>query len=264
MPADIVCVASLKGGVGKTTTAFALGCAGAAAGMSVVVLDLDAQVALTRQLQVPQRGPDGIGLTTVLEVLTGQGRLKDALVDVRDGFWVVRGSKDLYSLVMKPEQLRALLSELKAQHDLVVIDTEPGKRYIQSAMQLSDVILVPTGLDTVALPGACDTLQQALDLGIGGRICGMLATNVRRPMTRDARELLESIRAVELALASVMYSTVRWPAALSIGSLDGNPDLAEFAGSLLTEVLETRCRVDHLAKFVPMMLSLVEPAGAGA
>ena len=259
MPADIVCVASLKGGVGKTTTTFALGCAGAARGLSVVVLDLDASISLTRQLQVPVKDSSGATLATVLEVMTGERGLKDALSAVREGFWLVRGSKQLYSVVVQREKLERVLAGLRKQHDLIVIDTEPGHAYLNSAMEVADAIVIPTVLDTVAMPGACDTIQQALDLNVGKRVCGLLASNVRRPMTKDARDLLDSIRGFDVGLETVVYSTVRWPAAVAGGSLTGTPDLADLADRLLDEVLVRRCDPSRLKSFVPLMLSLVEP-----
>ena len=66
MPAEVITIASLKGGVGKTTSSYALCAAAAAGGLKVIAIDLDPTGGLSNALERAKRN------VTVIDVLHGR------------------------------------------------------------------------------------------------------------------------------------------------------------------------------------------------
>jgi chromosome partitioning protein len=154
-----IVIASIKGGVGKTTTAVQVG-----AGMSqradvgaVVLIDGDAQGQLGAYLGVGSAGD-------FPAALLGKKAITEALTPVAefDNLWVMRGNEDTWGLertFVKNEgqkgfqpladRLRDLLQLLTGLVDddqtiLVVIDTAPSYSEIQTAaLLIADYILCP-------------------------------------------------------------------------------------------------------------------------
>lgn len=121
-----------KGGVGKTTTAIAIGCEWAMRGLSVLFVDTDPQRHLVGFAQV------GTGLGFGHEVPT------------------VRA--------MSGEGLRRQLRDAAAGYDLVIVDSPPRYQEIQEAViSCADLILVPTGVTQTEVWALRDaaTLAQA-------------------------------------------------------------------------------------------------------
>src|SRR6202158_3627617 len=75
VPAEVITIASLKGGVGKTTSSYALCAAAAAGGLKVIAIDLDPTGGLSNALERAKRS------VTVIDVLHGRVSLRDALID---------------------------------------------------------------------------------------------------------------------------------------------------------------------------------------
>src|SRR5580704_17081633 len=75
MPAQIITVTSLKRGVGKTTTTYALAAAAVAQGLRVISLDLDPTGGLSNTLEKRGTYP-----ATIYDVLQGRVSLRDGLV----------------------------------------------------------------------------------------------------------------------------------------------------------------------------------------
>ena len=75
MPAEVITIASLKGGVGKTTSSYALCAAAAAGGLKVIAIDLDPTGGLSNALERAKRS------VTVIDVLHGRVTLREALID---------------------------------------------------------------------------------------------------------------------------------------------------------------------------------------
>src|ERR1700692_3088129 len=55
VPAEVITIASLKGGVGKTTSSYALCAAAAAGGLKVIAIDLDPTGGLSNALERAKR-----------------------------------------------------------------------------------------------------------------------------------------------------------------------------------------------------------------
>ena len=138
-----------KGGSAKSTTAYNLAGAYAAAGWRSLLVDLDSQASLTRALSDEPVGPElGIG-ARIAEPARG---LADTIRAVDDLIDLVPGDRSIEvaaaALAQNPAgplRLRLLLDAVAADYDAIIIDTAPMLGFTQtSALLAGDVAIVPT------------------------------------------------------------------------------------------------------------------------
>ncbi|AGS36029.1 hypothetical protein B841_12921 (plasmid) [Corynebacterium maris DSM 45190] len=121
----IIGVINAKGGVGKTTTAIYLGCAFAAEGKPVTVIDLDQQGSASRWADLAESADDPLPFP--VEV-SNVGRLDKTIT--RAG-----------------------------QNAVTILDTPPGDtRSIDAAIKVSDFVLIPTQTSLIEVDRVWETL----------------------------------------------------------------------------------------------------------
>lgn len=231
---EIIAVASSKGGVGKTTTSFSLAAAAAQRG-SVIVVDLDPSISLTTQMQVSITGP------SIEDVLLGRATLEDALIQTKEGILMVPGSRRVFNIHVTLDLLRQTFEPVMDLADTLILDTRPALETMADVLRFSTRTVIPTYLDGVSMPVTADTIHLALETGIGDRVAGVLASNVRRPLTKLARDLYASLQMSGVGLEAVVWNTVQWPTALASGGLTGFPELMDAANVVYDEVLTRSC-----------------------
>lgn len=153
MAAKIVSVINQKGGTGKTTTTINLGCAVAARGKKVLLVDLDPQANLSYSLGVTE--PNG----TIADVFTEAKEFSEVLVE-RSGVTIVPGSTELVdieiSLVGQEERemyLKNLLAEAKG-YDYIFIDCPPSLSLLTvNALAASNEVVIPLQMEVLTLQG---------------------------------------------------------------------------------------------------------------
>ena len=153
MAAKIVSVINQKGGTGKTTTTINLGCALAALGKKVLLVDLDPQANLSYSLGVTE--PAG----TLSDVFTQTRNLGEILVD-KSGVSILSGANDMVdvevSLVGQEERetyLKKILQDAKG-YDYIFIDCPPSLSILTvNALAASDEVVIPLQMEVLTLQG---------------------------------------------------------------------------------------------------------------
>lgn len=134
----VYAIAGGKGGVGKSTTTASLGIALYDAGFDVALVDAD--------LSMPNLGNlfDVERAAGVHHVLADRASVRDVLVEVWDGLYVVPGDESVDLVrAADPSNLPRVTRPLADAVDVVLLDTGAG---------LGHETLVATGLADVALP----------------------------------------------------------------------------------------------------------------
>lgn len=156
----LIVISQGKGGVGKTSLTANLGGQLAAAGLKVLLLDLDPQGNLRRDLGAARN--DGAGLVAALSL----GQPLPIERDVRPGLDLVPGGRkvaDLTALAFAWHQrgddglagnLRRALTAVADDYDLILLDTPPGEAaVVEAAMSAARWLIIPTGADYAGLDG---------------------------------------------------------------------------------------------------------------
>lgn len=155
----VLVVSQGKGGVGKTTVVCNVAGLAASAGVRTLVVDLDPQGNVARDLGFEPN--DGRELLHALVA----GARPSILSNVREGLDVVPGGPALGDLVGLAfsrmqrgegiaEMLYASLSAVTGEYDLVIIDTPPGDRLIvDAAFAVATAVVIPTRSDEASIDG---------------------------------------------------------------------------------------------------------------
>lgn len=155
MTTPILALSNQKGGVGKTTSAANIGALLAAAGLRVLLLDLDPQASLTQAFGINAQGKsiaDVIGGAT-----RGKLQIKDIARRLGDGLDLAPSDIDLAACELglvqrlgRENVLRAALATVKG-YDLIIIDCPPSLGLMTvNALIAAHGVIVPT------LPAASD------------------------------------------------------------------------------------------------------------
>jgi chromosome partitioning protein len=147
----VTTIANQKGGVGKTTSAINLGVLLARGGLRTLVVDIDPQCALTRQLGLGERS---LGVNLV-DVLVGRALAHDAVVGGMHGVDVIPAARELAGVEMslvgelgRERFLRDALEPLLSSYDHVVIDTPPNLGLLTvNALVCAERVIAPVSAE---------------------------------------------------------------------------------------------------------------------
>jgi chromosome partitioning protein len=210
----VVASYNLKGGVGKTTAAVNLAYLAARAGHRTLLWDLDPQGAATYLFRVKPRVKGGGA-----RLVRGRRPIIDAVkatdferLDLLPADFTYRMMDiDLNARPKPNKTLRRLLSPLRHDYDLVILDTPPSLSLVsENVLQASDLVLVPL-IPTVL---SVRTFEQLADFVKGGK--------GRRPALRgyfsmlDRRRKLHTQILAELPSERRDVSTVAIPSASAV------------------------------------------------
>jgi chromosome partitioning protein len=142
----VLCIAQQKGGVCKTTTALSLSAAWALEGSRVLMVDVDPQANLTRNIVDYERLK-----TDISSVYAGKASLASAVAaTLAEGLFIVPARTSLNRVenlersLSTYTTLRREIPKLESSFDLVVIDTPPSLGlFTVSALLAASHILVP-------------------------------------------------------------------------------------------------------------------------
>ena len=144
MMGEAIVITSGKGGVGKTTASANIGTALALNDQRVCLVDTDIGL---RNLDVVL-GLENRIIYDLVDVIEGRCKLHQALVkDKRfeDGLYLLPAAQTRDKLAVSPEQVGALIQELKQEFDYVLIDSPAGiEQGYQNAVAGADRAIVVT------------------------------------------------------------------------------------------------------------------------
>ena len=207
---EIISIINQKGGVGKSTTAHALGSGLASRGHKVLFVDLDGQGNLSQTLNVDNY------VHSVLDVLLGKISAKEAIctggdIDILTSSPSLAGADTLIVEVGKEFRLKEALAPLHDVYDYIILDTPPALGILTvNALTASDSIIIPSQADIYSLQGidqllgTVNTVRRYCNPQLAIR--GILVTryNGRTVLTRDIIEIIQH-RAQEMG--AIFYSS---------------------------------------------------------
>ena len=147
---QIITIANVKGGTGKTTTAAALAQAAVKNGKCVLCIDMDATANLTFITGADKDAPGSY------ELLNGAA-IADTIQRTAQGLDVIAGSAMLATEKTTSgsiDRLRDALKSAKRKYDLIVIDAPPAlSELTYNATMASNGVLIPLETDANAIQG---------------------------------------------------------------------------------------------------------------
>lgn len=205
-----IAIINQKGGVGKSTTALALGSGLTLRGYRVLFIDLDAQGNLTYALGAENRG------ITVMDLLRQVNHAQEAIQQTSQGALIVSspalsGADAIITATGKEYRLKEVLEPLQGQYDYCVIDTPPALGILTvNALTACDGAIIPAQADIFSLHGIShlnDTIQTVRRYcNPGLAIMGIVLTRytARTIISREVSEVMENVAA---QLDTKLYDT---------------------------------------------------------
>lgn len=160
---NIICIASHKGGVGKTTSAATLGSLLSSSGKKTLLVDLDAQRNLTSTFLGARKKPQ----RTLYEAFC-EG--KDIpIFNVRENLDIVPSSLDLGALdtviasrIQRESILSRLIKPIDEMYDYIILDCPSQMGIITvNAFTAAGSLIVPISCDAYAAEGLLQLLEMA-------------------------------------------------------------------------------------------------------
>jgi len=192
-----IAVINQKGGVGKSTTALAIGAGLSLKGYSVLFIDLDAQGNLSYTLGADTKGYNAMG------VLERPETAKEEIQHTPQGDIIasspkLAGADKLLEETGKEYRLKEALESLQGAYDYIIVDTPPALGILAiNALTACTGAIIPAQADIYSLQGigqlnsTIETVKKYCNPSLS--IMGIVITrfNGRSIIRREVAEMLE-------------------------------------------------------------------------
>lgn len=233
----VIAVMNSKGGVGKTSVTANVAGVLAASGKRVLVLDLDPQGNLGRDLgyrYVDDLDDEGKGLFETLsagEPLSPVRGIRDYTEDgggrldvVPGGRWTAMLADVLSGLAQRgadpSERLAEALANVAGEYDMVLLDTPPGEANVQrQALVAAHRILIPTIVDDGSLDGLGGLASRVADVRSINptlSVLGVVLFSLNSSATRIEEQTRAELTVMLGDIAPVFAATIRQAQAAAV------------------------------------------------
>jgi chromosome partitioning protein len=225
----VICIASQKGGTGKTTTAVNMAAAFALFEKKTLVVDCDPLGNATTALGI-NKAQVSRGL---FHVLMGEASFSDVMVDTDLSFLtLVPANYDLFFLENRksafndpPSVLRDIVLSTTNEYDYIIIDSPPSLGYLTiCALTASTYLVIPTQRRIFSIEGLNQLLSLIKRVRSGPnpdlKIAGILFTMIEdewRASYEEVPDFLVSLR------GSLFRTVIPWDTTLADASDFGKP-----------------------------------------
>jgi septum site-determining protein MinD len=178
--AKIYTIASIKGGVGKTTVAGNIGVALGMLRRKTLLVDADlAMGGLTDILGINETK------STLHELLAGKGNIDEAVHKLPGGTDILPAGKGLQGyLKANPKKLGPILRQLAGGYSYVIIDTPPGlSKYNLEPLKIADEVLLVVTPDISAVQAGAKL--ESVAKVFGAKIGGVVVNRIKKPSILD-------------------------------------------------------------------------------
>lgn len=196
--ARITAVANQKGGVAKTTSTLALGCATAEMGRRTLVVDMDPQAALTYSMGVD---PDALR-ETVNDVLVRRLPIREVIahreVDLVPANIDLAGAEAiLLTKTGREYALQRALRDVEGEYDRIFIDCPPSLGILTiNALTAAEEVVIPLQCEALSHRGVGQLIETLEDIrhftNPDLRVSGVIPT-MYDGRTKHAREVLQDV-----------------------------------------------------------------------
>lgn len=209
----IIAVINQKGGVGKSTTASAIGGGLTREGAKVLSVDLDPQCNLSYLMEA---NISGLTQASAIDVLQGNASASDALQHTAQGDLIaaspaLAGADMVLTATGKEYRLKEALEALAGGYDYCVIDTPPALGILTvNALTACNGCIIPAGADFLSLQGigqlhgTIETIRKYCNPGL--KVYGIVLTrySARAVISREVSAMMEDTAAT---LQTRLYDT---------------------------------------------------------
>lgn len=151
--AEFICVASGKGGVGKTLFSINLAIESAMLGKRTLILDGDLGLANVHIMTGIYPEFD------LMDVVAGKKTIQEVIIEGPGGIHIIPGASGMFQLSnmshAKRQNLADQLNALEQQYDVIIIDSEAGMGHnVFKFLGIADRVIIVTTPDLTALSDA--------------------------------------------------------------------------------------------------------------
>lgn len=228
---EAIVITSGKGGVGKTTTTANLGTALALQGKKVCLIDTDIGL---RNLDVVL-GLENRIIYDLVDVIEGRCKVHQALVkDKRfdDKLFLLPAAQTTDKNAINPEQMKALVTELKRDYDYVVIDCPAG-------------------------------IEQGYKNAVAGADRAIVVTTPEISAVRDADRIIGLLEKEDIAPPKLIINRIRQHLMKAGDALDVNEITAHLSIDLLGIVMDDESVITSSNRGEPIVMDPSNRAALG-